>query len=70
MFAKIMTENEVYISPVMALTLSGWNRKAVVLNADSSKLIVVDLYRSNSSNQFLLIDYNHDNFEIVENNFK
>lgn len=70
MFAKIMIGNEVYISPVMALTLSGWNSKAVVLNADSSKLIVIDLYRSNSSNQFLLIDYNHDNFEIVENNFK
>ena len=62
MFAKIMIGNEVYISPVMALTLSGWNSKAVVLNADSSKLIVIDLYRSNSSNQFLLIDYNHDNF--------
>ena len=70
MFAKIMVGNEVYISPVMALTLSGWNSKAVVLNADSSKLIVIDLYRSNSSNQFLLIDYNNDNFEIVENNFK
>ena len=25
MFAKIMIGNEVYISPVMALTLSGWN---------------------------------------------
>ena len=70
MFAKIMIGNEVYISPVMALKLSGWNSKAVVLNADSSKLIVIDLFRSNSSNQFLLIDYNHDNFEIVENNFK
>jgi len=70
MFAKIMIGNEVYISPVMALSLSGWNSKAVVLNVDSSKLIVIDLYRSNSSNQFLLIDYNYDNFEIVENNFK
>lgn len=70
MFAKIMTENEVYISPVMALSLSGWSSKAVVLNADYSKLIVIDLYKSNSSNQFLLIDYSHGNFAIVENNFK
>ena len=70
MFAKIMFENTVYISPVMALSLSGWNNKAVVLNADHSKLIVIDLYKSNLSNQFLLIDYSYDNFAIVENNFK
>ena len=70
MFAKIMIGSEVYISPVMALSLSGWSSKAVVLNADYSKLIVIDLYKSNSSNQFLLIDYSHDNFAIVENKFK
>lgn len=70
MYAKILIDNIVYISPVMALSLSGWNSKAVVLNSDYSKLIVIDFYGKNLSNQFLLIDSDYDNFAIAENGFK
>lgn len=52
-----MFENTVYISPVMALSLSGWNSKAVVLNADYSKLIVIDLYKSNLGNKKIKLSH-------------
>lgn len=65
MFAKILNDNNVYLSPVFALSFNRENSKVVVFDETYSSLIVKKIY----SDVFFL-NFDDSDFQIVEETFK
>ena len=69
MFAKILNGNNVYLSPVFALSFNRENSKVVIFDETYSSLIVKKIYRLWRSDVFFL-NFDDSDFQIVEETFK
>ena len=69
MFAKILNGNNVYLSPVFALSFNRENSQVVIFDETYSSLIVKKIYRLWRSD-VLFLNFDDSDFQIVEETFK